>query len=72
MALPAALAGGPAMSLGCVGRVYTGLDEDELYMVLPGRDAPRVVAELGAITVANATLADYHVRRRADLATESP
>lgn len=38
MALPAALTGGVAMSLGCVGnRVYTGLDEDELYVALPGR-----------------------------------
>jgi uncharacterized protein (DUF169 family) len=72
MALPAALAGGPAMSLGCVGnRVYTGLDEDELYVALPGHEVVRVVAELATIASANATLADYHARRRAELATEA-
>jgi uncharacterized protein (DUF169 family) len=71
MVLPAALAGGVAMSLGCVGnRVYTGLDEDELYVALPARDLPGVVAELATIAAANATLADYHTRRRAELATE--
>jgi len=73
MALPAALAGGLAMSLGCVGnRVYTGLDDDELYVALPGRDAPRVVAELATIAAANAGLADYHSRRRAELASGEP
>jgi uncharacterized protein (DUF169 family) len=68
MALPVALDGSAAMSLGCIGnRVYTGLDEDELYVALPGREVPRVVAELGTITAANATLAGYHTRRRAEL-----
>jgi uncharacterized protein (DUF169 family) len=68
MALPAALGGSPTMSLGCIGnRVYTGLDEDELYVALPGRDVPRVVAELGTITAANTALAEYHTRRRAEL-----
>jgi uncharacterized protein (DUF169 family) len=68
MALPVALDGSAAMSLGCIGnRVYTGLDEDELYVALPGRDVPRVVAELATITAANTTLAGYHTRRRAEL-----
>jgi uncharacterized protein (DUF169 family) len=68
MALPAVRAGGVAMSLGCVGnRVYTGLEEDELYVVLSGRDLPRTVAELATIAQANATLADYHTQRRATL-----
>jgi uncharacterized protein (DUF169 family) len=68
MALPVALDGSAAMSLGCIGnRVYTGLDEDELYVALPGREVPRVVAELGTITAANAALAGYHTRRRAEL-----
>ena len=41
MALPAALGGSAAMSLGCIGnRVYTGLDEDELYVALPGSEVP--------------------------------
>ena len=68
MALPVALGGSAAMSLGCIGnRVYTGLDEDELYVALPGREVPRVVAELATIIAANTTLAEYHTRRRAEL-----
>ena len=40
MALPAALAHGTVSSLGCIGnRVYTGLGEDELYVVVPGAKA---------------------------------
>lgn len=68
MALPAALAGGVATSLGCIGaRVYTELDEDEPYVALPGRGVPRVVQEPETIVAANATLADYHARRRTEL-----
>jgi uncharacterized protein (DUF169 family) len=71
MAIPAALSGGVASSLGCIGnRVYTGLDEDELYVALPGRDLPQIAGELATITAANARLADYHARRRGELATE--
>lgn len=71
MALPAALTGGMAMSLGCVGnRVYTGLDGDELYVALPGREIGRIVAELETIGSANATLADYHTKRRAEAASD--
>jgi uncharacterized protein (DUF169 family) len=68
MALPATLAGGIAMSLGCVGnRVYTGLDEGELYAVMAGRDVVRVVEELATIVQANVALAQYHGDRRATL-----
>ena len=68
MALPAAVGGGMAMSLGCIGnRVYTGLEEDELYVVLSGRDVVRVADELTTIGQANAALAEYHTQRRATL-----
>ncbi len=71
MALPAALAGGLVASTGCIGnRVYTDLGDDEMYVAIPGRDLPRVTAELATITSANATLADYHRARRTSLATE--
>jgi uncharacterized protein (DUF169 family) len=71
MALPAARDGGVAMSLGCVGnRIYTDLAEDELHVALPGREVPRVAAELGATATANAALADYRRGRRVDLATD--
>jgi uncharacterized protein (DUF169 family) len=70
MALPAALGGGIAMSLGCIGnRVYTGLEDDELYVVFNGRDVVRVVEALATIVQANATLADYHAQRRTTLTT---
>ena len=70
MALPAALAHGVLGSAGCVGnRVYTDIGEDELYMVIPGRSLAALVAELGTISAANATLREYHQGRRKDLAT---
>jgi uncharacterized protein (DUF169 family) len=71
VALPAALAGGAVASTGCIGnRVYTDLGDDELYVAIPGRDLPRVAAELATITAANTTLSDYHRARRTSLATE--
>ncbi len=66
MALPAALAQGTTTSLGCIGnRVYTGLGEDELYVVVPGRDLAAVADALDAIVSANAALTDYARSRRA-------
>jgi uncharacterized protein (DUF169 family) len=71
MALPASLAQGVIASTGCVGnRVYTDLGEDELYVVIPGRDVARVAAEAQTIASANLKLSDYHRERRSALATE--
>src|SRR6266478_10187773 len=57
MALPASLAQGVIASTGCVGnRVYTDLDEDELYVMIPGKDVTRVAAEARTIAAANLTL----------------
>jgi uncharacterized protein (DUF169 family) len=70
MALPAALAQGVVASSACIGnRVYTDLGEDELYVVVPGRDLARVAEELQTIVSANAQLAEYHRGKRAALAT---
>jgi uncharacterized protein (DUF169 family) len=70
MALPAALANGVVTSSSCIGnRVYTGLGEDELYVVVPGRDLEAVVDALQTIVSANAQLADYHRGKRQALAT---
>ena len=70
MALPAAMAGGPAASTACIGnRVYTDLGDDELYVVIPGRDLARVVDALETIVTANDTLAGYHRGRRQTLST---
>jgi uncharacterized protein (DUF169 family) len=68
MAIPASLAHGSVLSSGCIGnRIYTGVGEDELYMVLRGADLDRIAAEIGAIQSANQTLAGYHQDRRARL-----
>lgn len=71
MALPAALAGGVVSSTGCVGnRVYTDLGEDELYVVIPGKDLPTIAEQVQTIAGANATLLEYHRGRRETLASE--
>ena len=68
MALPAAMAHGSVMSTGCIGnRVYTGLGDDELYLMIPGPRLGDVVRELAVITTANDTLLQYHQQRRATL-----
>jgi uncharacterized protein (DUF169 family) len=70
MALPAAMATGAVMSTGCVGnRVYTGLSDDELYLMVPGNRLVEVVEQLAVTEAANATLADYHRARRGTLTT---
>ena len=70
MALPASLQHGSILSLGCIGnRVYTGLAEDEMYLVLRGRDLAVVADALEVVTSANAALNDYARGRREQLAT---
>jgi uncharacterized protein (DUF169 family) len=70
MALPATMAHGSILSLGCMGnRVYTGLGEDEMYLVLRGKDLAKIADALGVITSANSALQQYAAGRRKDLAT---
>jgi uncharacterized protein (DUF169 family) len=70
MALPAALQHGTITSLGCIGnRVYTGLAEDEMYVVLRGKDLPAVLSALSTIQSANTALKDYATGRRQQLST---
>jgi uncharacterized protein (DUF169 family) len=70
MALPAALRHGTLTSLGCIGnRVYTGLGEDELYIVVRGADLPKIVDALKTISSANASLKEYATGRREQLST---
>jgi uncharacterized protein (DUF169 family) len=71
MALPAALAEGAVTSTGCIGnRVYTDVGDDELYVVVPGKDLARMAEELPRIADANSKLSEYHRGRRQALATE--
>jgi len=70
MALPACVQQGAMISLGCTGnRVYTGLRDEEMYVVLRGKDLPAVVEALNTIGIANLTLQDYAKDRRRQLAT---
>lgn len=69
MVVPAALTHGVVASTGCVGnRVYTGLDEADLYVAVPGRDLERIADETATIATANATLLNYHEGRKQQLA----
>jgi len=46
MALPAALTSGITASTGCIGnRMDTDLWDGELYVVIPGRELPKLAAE---------------------------
>jgi uncharacterized protein (DUF169 family) len=70
MAIPAALAHGMVASAGCVGnRVYTNLEDGELYAALPGRALELVAQELQTIASANQTLEQYHRGRQLELST---
>ena len=70
MAIPLAMSGSIATSLGCVGnRVYTEIPDDELYVTVSGKDLQRVVDQLETIGTANQALKDYHTVRRATLLT---
>lgn len=73
MAIPASLAHGSVLSAGCIGnRVYTGIGEDELYVVLRGSDLDRIAAEMDTILSANQTLTSYHQDRRTTLTVLAP
>ena len=63
-------AAGAITSLGCIGnRVYTGLGDDEMYIVLRGKDVLAVAEALKTIGSANAALHDYAKGRREQLST---
>ena len=71
MALPAALQHGTIASLGCMGnRIYTGLGEDEMYIVLRASDLPKIAEELQVIGGDNSALRDYARGRREQLSTQ--
>jgi uncharacterized protein (DUF169 family) len=65
MAIPAAAAHGATMSLGCIGnRVYTGIPDDHVYLMVRGADLERIAAALDTIANANAQLTTFHETRR--------
>lgn len=72
MALPAALAHGMVASTGCVGnRVYTGIEEGDLYAAVPGKDLAKLAETAGTISAANAKLMEYHQARKQQLTTQA-
>jgi uncharacterized protein (DUF169 family) len=57
-------------SLGCIGnRVYTGLGDDELYMMIPGGRLADVARELAVVSAANDSLEQFHRNRQATFST---
>jgi hypothetical protein len=50
-------------------RVYTGLGEDEMYFLVPGKDLTVLANALDVISVANNTLQQHAQGRRSELAT---
>jgi uncharacterized protein (DUF169 family) len=71
MALPAVLEHGTMVSLGCMGnRIYTGLEEEEMYVVLRGKDLAAIAEALHVIGGANAALRDYARGRREQLSSQ--
>ncbi|HMD42920.1 MAG TPA: DUF169 domain-containing protein [Candidatus Acidoferrum sp.] len=70
MALPASLEHGTITSLGCIGnRVYTGLSEEEMYVVVRGKDLVAIALALETILSANTALLRYAKGRRQELAS---
>lgn len=68
MSLPIALGQGMVICAGCLGnRIYTGLDDDELYVLLPGKVLRKVVTEVQSIVESNTKLANYYRARRKSL-----
>ena len=61
-AIPAVMqTGRTATNLGCIGnRVYTELDDDELYFFIPGSQLDTVVDKLSTIVHANSELESFH------------
>jgi len=68
MALPAAMASGVVASTGCIGnRIYTDIEENALYIVVPGKDLQKIADEAETIASANVKLHAYHRERRQTL-----
>jgi uncharacterized protein (DUF169 family) len=66
-AIPAVMQSrGAATSLGCIGnRVYTGLEDDELYCAIAGSQLEAVAEKLATIVNANRELERFHLARLA-------
>lgn len=71
MAIPAAIGLGMVTSAGCIGnRVYTSINDDELYSAIPGSALQPIADALQTVVAANGALAQYHQGRRSQLSTD--
>jgi uncharacterized protein (DUF169 family) len=65
MSLPTALKQGMVISAGCLGnRVYTGLGDDELYVIVPGRVLQKIANAVQEIAESHSKSREYHRERR--------
>jgi uncharacterized protein (DUF169 family) len=65
MSLPSVLNQEIATSAGCLGnRVYTGLADDELYVLVPGNLLPTIADAVQEIAESNEKTTEYHRARR--------
>jgi uncharacterized protein (DUF169 family) len=63
----AANTGAAVASFGCIGnRVYTGLEDDEFYVTVPGRALDRTLERLAVILNANEQLRAFHEARNVE------
>ena len=64
-AIPAAIQSDKtATNLGCIGnRVYTDMQDDELYFICPGQHLEKIEGRLNTILKANQALESYHSER---------
>lgn len=65
--LPLALGTGvTSLSFGCKGnRTFTGLDDSQMYCVIPGKHYDAVAAELATILASNGAMATYYEGKKA-------
>jgi uncharacterized protein (DUF169 family) len=71
LSIPTALTQGMATSAGCLGnRVYAGLGDDELYILLPGRFLQKIADEIQVIVKANSAITEHHRARRKSLESQ--
>jgi uncharacterized protein (DUF169 family) len=65
LSLPTALTQGMVTSGGCVGnRIFSELDDDELYVLIAGRFLQKIAEALQGIADSNMKLREYHRERR--------
>ena len=68
MALPATLTQGAIASTGCIGnRIYTDLEDDNLYVTIPGKNLPEIANGIEVVSTANDKLSLYHLERKKSL-----